>query len=570
MTLEEWLNQNRIQHEIVGRDILHVPGWGDALIQDMEDKDDCLLKITDDGEVRFNCADSPQGLVEDGVGYVVLPFGDNWFYIDLNSEFKLEILKYVGQRMPTERDEEIVNLGCHDAYELLNGSFLPKDWVKKAKWYGHKAIGICNRNTMASLYNLQKECAAAGLTPVFGYTLRCRVDEDHAFDAKVFVQTQEGYQNLLRIQKRIMVDNVLTQEIELEELLKRGKGNVLVLGKLSPLQIDFSSFMVNHFKDHFDAVYYQLDLNEYKAERIDVQVLHAFKEFWDLGCSEQHNIQTVLLPDCYYLDQDDAKCKIIVNKIAEGASHEQSDQQYFKDVDELYATVRDIFEDMDYLSPMWKNARQNALKIASGAVARLDNTRNFMPKYDMTSEEAEKYGTRHNMFNQLLQEGLDRLAPKEQYDIYKKRMDYEKYVIESTDNVDYLLVQWDSTNWCRRNNIYVGCGRGSAAGSLLLFLLGITLVDPIRYNLLFERFLLPERAGLYSSQVSIIGEKIESQDVVEIELENGSKVRFDIDAKFLIKREGYEEPIQVYADELREGDDILFDNRDSVFTINEI
>ena len=75
-------------------------------------------------------------------------------------------------------------------------------------------------------------------------------------------------------------------------------------------------------------------------------------------------------------------------------------------------------------------------------------------------------------------------------------MGSSSYIIESTDNVDYLLVQYDTCNWARRNNIFVGCGRGSAAGSLLLYLLGITLIDPIKYDLIFERFLLPERAGL--------------------------------------------------------------------------
>ena len=132
-----------------------------------------------------------------------------------------------------------------------------------------------------------------------------------------------------------------------------------------------------------------------------------------------------------------------------------------------------------------------------------------------------------------------------------------------------LTVQYDTVNWCRRNSIRFGCGRGSAAGSLLLYLLGITLVDPIKYGLIFERFLLPERAGLYSSDATIIGEQVSSRKFVEIELEGGKKLKFDKDAQFLVRR-GDGEPIKVYADELEEDDDILFDNRDKLFTINEI
>lgn len=193
-----------------------------------------------------------------------------------------------------------------------------------------------------------------------------------------------------------------------------------------------------------------------------------------------------------------------------------------------------------------------------------------MPKYDMTPEEKEKYGTPHNMFNQLLEEGLQRLAPKDKIDQYRKQMEYEKYIIESTDNVDYLLVQYDTCNWARRNNILVGCGRGSAAGSLLLYLLGITLIDPIKYDLIFERFLLPERAGLYPADTTIIGEDISSSDYMEITLEGGQVIKIDRDAELIVKREGHEEPIRVYADELEENDDILFDNKDVVFTLNEL
>lgn len=188
----------------------------------------------------------------------------------------------------------------------------------------------------------------------------------------------------------------------------------------------------------------------------------------------------------------------------------------------------------------------------------------------MTPEEKKKYGTTHEMFNELLEEGLQRLVPVDKQEQYRKQMEYEKYIIESTNNVDYLLVQYDTVNWCKRNGILVGCGRGSAAGSLLLYLLGITLIDPIKYDLIFERFLLPERAGLYPAQTTIIGEDIESLKYVEVDLECGRSLKIDVDAQLIIKRDGAEEPIIVYADELQEGDDILFDNKDKLFTINEI
>lgn len=193
-----------------------------------------------------------------------------------------------------------------------------------------------------------------------------------------------------------------------------------------------------------------------------------------------------------------------------------------------------------------------------------------MPKYDMTPDEKKRYGTVHNMFNQLLEAGLQKLAPKDKVDMYRKRMEYEKYIIESTDNVDYLLVQYDTCNWARKNDILVGCGRGSAAGSLLLYLLGITLIDPIKYDLIFERFLLPERAGLFPSDTTVIGEDINSGDYMKITLDNGKEICIDKDAELMVQRDGEEQPIKIYADELKREDDILFDNKDILFTLNEL
>ena len=101
-------------------------------------------------------------------------------------------------------------------------------------------------------------------------------------------------------------------------------------------------------------------------------------------------------------------------------------------------------------------------------------------------------------------------------------------------------------------------------------MLGITLIDPIKYGLIFERFLLPERAGLYPADTTIIGQDVESTDYIEVKLENGKTIKIDKDAQLIVKRPGNEEPIILYADELQEEDDILFDNKDVLFTINEI
>lgn len=569
--LIEWLIANKIQYNIIDEEVVELPGLGQLYYENTE-KLNSIFRLNKDGELVFNTMEDPSILRAEGIDYIVFKFGDNWYYYNTEKEFALNILKYVGTKIPDQHPMEIVNLGVHTPFELLNGSFMPNEWIKKAKFLGHKAIGICDRNTMAACYNLQKSCEAAGVKYVFGYSLTFTYGDDKV-GAKIYVQTQKGLRNLLRIQKAIMVDSE-DQTISFDELRNRGEGNVLVWDKLS------SDWIINHpvqskdLSKAFDRYFYQVDFSEYKADRIDVKVLESMKKYFNkmLPYTDTY-IPPVLITEAYYLDKNDAKNKIILNKIAEGAAHEQSDDQYFKDVDQHYEAFESLLDPEKWdVEKVFGMCVKNANLIAENANAKFENDRNFMPKYTMTPEEEERYGTTHNMFNQLLEEGFQRLVPKdkENQERYRKQMEYEKYIIESTNNVDYLLVQYDTCNWSRRNNILVGCGRGSAAGSLLLYLLGITLIDPIKYDLIFERFLLPERAGLYPTDTTIIGMDMESKDYVEVELENGKTIKIDKDAQLRVKRAGEEDPIIIYADELEAEDDILFDNKDELWTINEI
>lgn len=563
--LIEWLRENKIRHQIIDDDVIEITGFGKMFYEDTTMLKS-IFRTDADNNVKFNTMENIQTLQEEDINYIVFKFGDNWYYYDTRKDFKFNILKYVGEREKTEHEREFVNLGVHTPYELLNGSFAVGDWVRKAKYLGQTALGICDYNTMAATLTLQKECEAAGLKPVFGYSLTFS-NGSESVGAKVYCQTQEGLQNLLRIQKAVNVD-AEDKVIDLQDLLKYGRGNVLVFDKYAAQWL--TGVDISIFLDSFEDCYYQLDLSEFKAERIDIRVLEATKSYFD-NIYEAGDLPPVLIQDCYYLDKDDARNKIILNKIASGAAHEQSDDQYFKDLDEQWATFVPLFDDAKWdIEAIFSQACENTVKIADGATARFETTRNFMPQYDMTEAEREKYGDRHTMFLELLEDGFKRLVPKGEEERYRKQLEHEIYVLESTNNVDYMLVQYDTVNWARENGILVGCGRGSAGGCLVLYLLGITLIDPIKYDLLFERFLLPERAGLYPSDVTIVGDDIESKEYVEVSLDNGRTYKIDKDAQLLVKREGEDTPIIIYADELEEGDDIQFDNRDVLFTLEEL
>lgn len=566
--LLEWLDANKIQYEILDDEVVNVEGLGKMYYEDTN-LISSIFRTDLQNNVKFNATENIETLHDEEIFYIVFKFGDNWYYYDTRKEFKFNILKYIGTRKKCEHDQPFVNLGVHTPYELLNGSFSIGDWVKKAKYLGQKAIGICDYNTMAGALVLQKECLSAGISPVFGYSLTFTDGVDKV-GAKIYCQTQNGLQNLLRIQKAINVDST-DKIIDLVELLNRGEGNVIVFDKYSSVWLHGIGDKINKFLDSFDDCYYQLDLSEFKAERIDIRVLESTKYYFD-NLYDNGTVPPVLISDCYYLDKDDAKNKIILNKIAEGAAHEQSDDQYFKDLDEHWATFEPLFDKDEWedIEDIFNYACENTVVIADGAKALFETDRNFMPQYDMTDKEKERWGDRHLMFLGLLKEGFDKLVPEEKKEVYKKRLEHEIYVLEATNNVDYMLVQYDTVNWARENGILVGCGRGSAGGCLVLYLLGITLIDPIKYDLIFERFLLPERAGLYPSDVTVVGDSIESKDYVEVELNNGQTYKIDRDAQLVVKRDGEDNPIVLYADELQEGDDIQFDNRDVLFTLHEI
>lgn len=566
--LLEWLDANKIQYEILDDEVVNVEGLGKMYYEDTN-LISSIFRTDLQNNVKFNATENIETLHDEEIFYIVFKFGDNWYYYDTRKEFKFNILKYIGTRKKCEHDQPFVNLGVHTPYELLNGSFSIGDWVKKAKYLGQKAIGICDYNTMAGALVLQKECLSAGISPVFGYSLTFTDGVDKV-GAKIYCQTQNGLQNLLRIQKAINVDST-DKIIDLVELLNRGEGNVIVFDKYSSVWLHGIGNKINKFLDSFDDCYYQLDLSEFKAERIDIRVLESTKYYFD-NLYDNGTVPPVLISDCYYLDKDDAKNKIILNKIAEGAAHEQSDDQYFKDLDEHWATFEPLFDKDEWedIEDIFNYACENTVVIADGAKALFETDRNFMPQYDMTDKEKERWGDRHSMFLGLLKEGFDKLVPEEKKEVYKKRLEHEIYVLEATNNVDYMLVQYDTVNWARENGILVGCGRGSAGGCLVLYLLGITLIDPIKYDLIFERFLLPERAGLYPSDVTVVGDNIDSKNYVEVELDNGQTYKIDKDAQLVVKRDGEDDPIVLYADELQEGDDIQFDNRDVLFTLHEI
>ena len=567
--LKKWLDQHYITYTMRNDTVL-IDGFGKCLIQSDYQH---IFKVNGNGDVVFNTIEHYDFLKNDNINYIVFKFGRRWFYIDINdseTDFQFHILKNVGKKPKFKNLIEYYPLGIHTGYELLNGSGLLSQWCKRADFLGYKGIGIADLNTMAATLSLQKAATGMGLKYVFGYSFVLSIDGEK-IDAKIYAMEQVGFRNMLQIQRLICVEHEDDKTLDIVELLNHSKGLVLVFGKNTGKWLSEFHDSLNDIVGMFgNDIFYQVDTTEYKADRIDTTVLENMKSYFDsyyLGNGEyKMGIEPILIQDVYYIDKEDWKTKKILNKVDIGASHEQSEMQYMKTIDELYEEFRALFSDK-YGYDVFFQMCDNTAYIADGACASYDLSDNYMPEYIMTKEEAKKYANNHEMFRALVEKGFKKLVPDGMEEIYRERLEYEVYILEETDNIDYLLVQYDVINWCRKRGITTGVGRGSAGGSLVLFLLGITIIDPIKYKLIFERFLIPERAGLSPNRVTVIGEKKMNNSGFEIELENGRVYHISENSNVLVKRNG--EEINVSPCDLMYDDDIIFDNRDLLFGLNE-
>ena len=564
-----WLDSQSISYMPVDTEVVDIPEFGRLFLADLSGVDSVFRN--EGGRPVFNLMETPEVLLEEGIRHVAFPFGRNWYYYDLREDFRFNILKHIRRPKPPVHDIPFVNLGIHTPYELLNASGALEEWCRKARWLGHTAIGICDRNTMAATLNFQKECAKAGLKHVFGYSLDM-VHPDGKVGLKVYALGNDGLRNLLRIQRTVMVDSE-DRMLRYEQLLAYAAGCVLVFSTRSSYWMLSHPRQVARLRQGFEAVYYQVDACEYKADRIDRENLEALRHYFESHDSgtDSFPVAPILIADCHYPDKDDAFSKTVLNKIASGAAHEQSDDQYYKSVDEHYETLRPLFSDKWDFDRLFRRMCRPTVEIAEKATAAFKTGRMFMPEYRMRDGERERYGNRRTMFLRLLDEGMREKVPEQERERYRERLDEEVYIIESTDNVDYFLVQWDMVREARRRGIATGIGRGSAGGSLVSYLLGITSIDPLKYGLIFSRFLVPERCGLsWKDELTVLAPDLPLEKGERyVEIKSGDKTyRISPDARLRVIRKDAEKTI--YADELICGDEILFDRRDCLWNLKEL
>lgn len=517
-SLRRWAEDNYLAIEEKRDDelnIIAIEGVGDFLYLHPDDSG----KIIDERFSFAVTADEFDALYDGAVKYILFEFGGKFYYSNIKKDhlrldktvvFRPEFrdFKYLG----TSTAEELVpfvHLGVHSEYEFLNGSSNCEEWAAKAKFNRMTALGICDRNTLAGTLAFQTACLDKGLKPIIGETVTVACNYDPAadvqetFSLKLYAMNTQGWRNLLLVNKAINVD--YQGFIPAEELYKLGCGLVCVIPPDSELNyfkgdVERCKRLLTAYHAAFDRVYYQIDTVEYASETLFRDHLESI-DTYVCRCRKiklYRQTPPLVINDSYYLDAEEAPLKSLLNKVA-GVVNAESATQYFKNSKE---TILAYEEWMDVAAPLYEKiivGMTNSSTLAESIDFKIPTGIRHLPKYEFVKTTVE------DAFFEKLEAGVqERLVGKvDNLDQYLAELEKECAIIVPNGLCDYFMILWDIMNWCREQGIMTGSGRGSVCGSLIAYCLYITDVDPLKYHLMFERFL---------NETRVSGERAKSAD----------------------------------------------------------
>lgn len=415
------------------------------------------------------------------------------------------MFKATGDKM-----KEFVHLHVHTEFSLLDGLCRINKLVDIVKERGWRAVAITDHGNMYGVIKFYEACINAGIKPIIGsefYITHDMHSHSNASDTGhliLIAKNDVGYQNLLKLSSFAFLEGRYYKPRIDYDLLKQYSEGLICLSAclaghipqyILKRQFDEAKKLALWFKDVFQDDFYLEIQNHYLPEDQEVLV-HLTKLSQELG------IKLVATNDCHYLNKEDNELQDVLMCVQMGKTFDDPDRLKF-DTQEFYVKT---YEEMLEVLPGYEEALENTIEIAdkcdvtirtkslreSGAPERywLGASENFIPAYRPdTGEEPFAFLSR------LAWEGLEKNyteIPQE----YRDRLSMELEIINRLGFVEYFLVVWDYINFARQNNIPVGPGRGSGAGSLVAYTTGITQVDPMKYDLYFDRFINPERVSM--------------------------------------------------------------------------
>lgn len=398
---------------------------------------------------------------------------------------------------------DFVHLHCHTEYSLLDGAIRLKDLCKTAQEYGMNACAITDHGNMYGAAYFYSICKDYGIKPIMGcevYICKNHMDKSPETGKKrhhliLLAENNEGYHNLLKLVSDAYLKGFYYKpRLDKKMLAAHSAGLICLSACLSgeiPAAIldndyDLARSLTREYKKIFSGRFYlELQKNGMEdQEKVNV----ALQEL-----SKSEGIPLVATNDCHYLKKEDAYAHEVLLCIQTQTTMDDPVRMRFETQEFYYKAPEEMAADFSHVpEALW-----NAAEIADKCNVELDFGNHYFPVYPLGEGESTA-----SEFRRLAEEGLEkRLAAhpdRENIDreAYRKRLQYEISVIEEMGFPGYFLIVQEFINWAKDQGIPVGPGRGSAAGSLVAWALRITNLDPIPYNLLFERFLNIERISL--------------------------------------------------------------------------
>ncbi|HAL62811.1 MAG TPA: DNA polymerase III subunit alpha, partial [Clostridiales bacterium] len=393
---------------------------------------------------------------------------------------------------------DFVHLHTHTEFSLLDGAASIKKIISRVKELGMTSCAITDHGVMYGVVDFYREALAQGIKPVIGCEVymapRSRFDKVYEYDSKyahliLLCENETGYKNLSYIVSKGFTEGFYYKpRIDFELLSEHHEGLIALSACLAgeiPRALAADDYekakkigekYVNLFgKDNFFIELQDHSLPEQK--RINPQLVRLSRE---LG------VGLVATNDIHYAKKEDAKYQDVLMCIQMQKTVEDSDRMRFE-TDEFYIKSP---EEMEKLFAYAPSAITNTAEIAKRCNVDFDFETRHLPSYKVPDGK-----TAWEYLNELCEDGIKRRYDEVTPEL-AERLRYELSVIKNMGFVDYFLIVWDFINFAKNNGVGVGPGRGSAAGSMVSYALGITDVDPIKYNLIFERFLNPERVSM--------------------------------------------------------------------------
>ena len=416
------------------------------------------------------------------------------------------------------------HLHVHTEYSLLDGSSKIKELAVRAKELGMDSMAITDHGAMYGVIDFYRAAREAGIKPILGCEVYVapgsRFDrenvhgEDRYYHLVLLAENNEGYQNLMKIVSKGYVDGFYYKpRVDMEVLKTYHKGIIALSACLAGEVPRFlarglyeeAKEAVLKYQEIFGRGNYFLELQDHGIP-MQRQVNQGI-----IRLSRELDIPLAATNDCHYINAEDWEAHDILlciqtgKKVAdENRMRYEGGQYYVKSEEEM----RELFS---YIP----EAIDNTAKIAERCNVEIEFGVTKLPRYEVP-EGYDSWG----YLNHLCSEGFKERYPEDD-GILKERLEYELGVIKSMGYVDYFLIVWDFINFARSHGIAVGPGRGSAAGSIVSYCLKITNIDPIRYQLLFERFLNPERVSMPDIDVDFCYER--RQEVIDYVVEKYGK-----------------------------------------------